>query len=570
MSARETVFEPWWTIMFHPEVLAARPTGTPPSTRREFDVVVVGSGMAGYTAAILAHDLGLAVVMLEAAAEGGGTTYKSGAGLWVPNNHLMRARGLKDDRDQALDYMAKLSHPELYDPQAERYGLRARDWELICAFYDNAAAAIEALEAAGAVKFMEFQSFTGRYEAMLCYHYALDRGYGRHLAPLRADGNEDFGPELIGQLATAAQARGIELRVNHRVSDVLVNDEQEVVGVRVDGPAASDTIHARRGVVFATGGHLHNKEICARYFRGPLFGGCAVATGRGDLIPIAERLGGELANMANGWLSEMPIEMALQQRELDNHVAMPPGDSTLMVNRSGRRYVNEKAMYHERTAVHWERDGDGELPNLLSFVIYDDFLAVIQAPWCNRWPEPAAGSPWVISAATLEELADLIAARVAVIGPQIGGFTLAGDFKEQLLATVARFNGFARAGSDPDFHRGETPLEYDWTGPGHPDNAANPTMYPLAQDGPYHCIILCGGVLDTNGGPRINARAQLVRADGSPIVGLYGAGNCVASPAAGAYWSGGSTLGPAATFAYLAAINVAREPARQLAATHRA
>jgi succinate dehydrogenase/fumarate reductase flavoprotein subunit len=172
----------------------------------------------------------------------------------------------------------------------------------------------------------------------------------------------------------------------------------------------------------------------------------------------------------------------------------------------------------------------------------------------------------VISGETLGELADNIEARVESLSSRIGGYHLEPGFKAELEKTVERFNTFARQGRDEDFGRGETALEYDWTGPGHPENTGNPTMYPFADSGPYHCIIMCGGVLDTNGGPRTNDRAQVVRPDGSTIPGLYGAGNCVASAAAGAYWSGGSTLGPATTFAYIAANNVVREPVRDLTA----
>jgi hypothetical protein len=228
------------------------------------------------------------------------------------------------------------------------------------------------------------------------------------------------------------------------------------------------------------------------------------------------------------------------------------------------RVVNEKMIYHERAQVHYERDADGGFPNHLLFIVYDDFVAYEDSSQPNQWPSPRPGLPWAISGATLGELAASIDGRLAKYGDRIGGIRLAPDFAEQLNRTIERFNGFARRGVDDDFHRGETAVELDWTGPAHAVNDANPTMYPLA-DGPYHAIIVVGSVLDTNGGPIAAPDGEILGPDGRPIPGLYGVGNCVASAAGEGYWSGGSTLGPAVAFAYRAAQRVASEPARDVA-----
>jgi hypothetical protein len=138
-----------------------------------------------------------------------------------------------------------------------------------------------------------------------------------------------------------------------------------------------------------------------------------------------------------------------------------------------------------------------------------------------------------------------------------------------LKATISRFNGFARSGDDQDFHRGDaaydsewhlvfSPMQTDTEWP--PNDGPSVTMHPLRDEGPYYAIILAAGALDTNGGPVIDASARVLNTEDQPIAGLYGAGNCIASPSREAYWGAGHTLALSLTFGYIAANAAHREP----------
>src|SRR5262249_6968658 len=151
------------------------------------------------------------------------------------------------------------------------------------------------------------------------------------------------------------------------------------------------------------------------------------------------------------------------------------------------------------------------------------------------------------------------AAWLAAIEARIPRFRLSPGFAAQLERTVARFNGFARSGKDLDFARGESTHEPDFHGPRRAGNALpNPMLFPLSERGPYHAVILAAGTYGTRGGPEIDAHARVLDAFGAPIPGLYGAGNCIASPAGGGYFGGGSQLGPGLVFGAIAGEHAAR------------
>jgi 3-oxosteroid 1-dehydrogenase len=547
------------------------------------DIIVVGSGAAGLCAAVTAAYLGSSVIVLEGTEEIGGTTVKSSGGFWVPNNAIMRARGKDDPRADALLHMTYLSFPDRFDPEDHFLGVEQLDYELIALFYDTASVMLDDLIERDHLQAMLMASLKGDPEGLgPWYDTPYDKApYGRLLAPtrlvdrdieesanpsdaaMRARGStQGDGIDMIDQLATAAERERVEIRTGHRVNGLETDESGAMIGVIAETASGEVRIGAGQAIIFASGGFSHNARLLERYLRGPVVGSPAAKSSQGDFIPMALELDAGLGNMAEGWWGQLTLEPALENPCPDDFVGFIHGDSSLMVNAAGMRVVNEKLMYNERTKVHFVRDEDGNFPQRLLFMVYDE--AVLRNPvvWPHRFPVPFPGedAPHVIAGDTIEELTANIEARLERLGDQVGGFRLEPGFETALEQTIVRFNGFAAQGRDEDFHRGEALTDLNFAPPPRPENTKNPTMFPFADQGPYYAVILGATMLDTKGGPRINTKAQIIKADGTPIPRLYGAGNCIASPAGEAYWGGGGTLGPALTFGYIAANNAVEEP----------
>ena len=350
---------------------------------------------------------------------------------------------------------------------------------------------------------------------------------------------------------------------------LIVNEAGRVVGLEADAAGRVVSLRARKAVIFATGGYVHNPDFVANYQRNRLYGSCAMPWATGDFINIAGAGGARLGNMSGAWRTQILLEEALQSSKLAAGVFFPPGDSMLQVNKYGVRVVNEHRNYNDRTEAHGIYDASrAEFPNQLLFMVYDQRTA---EAFGGAYPLPSTpgGSAHVLTAESLEGLAERIEQRLQEVSSHTGSFSLAPSFVDNLHATISRFNGFARSGDDQDFHRGDAAYDNEW----HlvfspmrtdtewaPNTGPSVTMHPFRDAGPYYAIILAAGALDTNGGPVIDASARVLDTEDQPIAGLYGAGNCIASPSREAYWGAGHTLGLSLTFGYIAANAAHREP----------
>lgn len=526
----------------------------------EADVVVVGASVAGFSTAVTAAEEGASVILLEAGAEVGGTGKKAAAWAWVPGNHLMQAAGITDSREDALAYLARFARPTLYEEGHPTLGLAGWEYELCEAFVDSGPTALKTFEDIGALSFVHGGEYPNYYA-----HHPVDKvPLGRVVLPRLPDGEVGDGVEWTRQMEAAARTRGVDIRTSHEVTGVLLNDEGEVVGVTAGG----SRIRARRGVVFCTGGFSHNDELRRLYLGGMLVPGCSVRTNQGALVTIARRLGVPLIHMNAAFMAPIQHEWVSRNDPAIYGIFTVPGDSLIQVNKYGKRVGNEKTSYNDRTMPHLVFDVErAEYGNFLLFPVWDERTNTnyAGAPY-GFVPEAGGDRSMVIQGDTLEELAAALDERLESLGRDAYGIRLDDGFVPALKAQVERFNEFARSGNDEDFRRGDAPIDRFFHGEPIDNPYPNPTMHPISDTGPYYATIVAPSAIETKGGPRALPSGEIVGADDKPVPGLYGVGNCVASPSGQAYLSGGITFGPYMTFGWLAGKSVAAAPVKEISA----
>jgi len=310
-----------------------------------------------------------------------------------------------------------------------------------------------------------------------------------------------------------------------------------ITGVRVLRDGQPATIRARRGVLLASGGFERNERMREKYQRPPV--SVAWTTGAegntGEGIEAGQAAGGALDLMDDAWwgpaipLGRGPY-FCLAERSL-------PG--CILVNGAGSRFVNEAAPYVDTVHAMYDHHAPGN-SHIPAWLIADQRYrnSYLFAGLAPRQPIPRRWyqSNVVYTGATITGLASQIE-----VPP------------EALAATVTRFNAFARAGRDEDFHRGDSAYDRYY---GDPRRRPNPCLAPL-ETPPFYAVRMVPGDLGTKGGLRTDERARVLRDDGTPIAGLYAAGNASASVMGHSYAGAGATIGPAMTFGYLAALDLA-------------
>ncbi len=554
-----------------------------------YDVIVVGSGAAGMTAALRAADLGLRVLIVEKAHKYGGTSATSGGVAWIANHGL---GGTTDTREESLTYLdAVIQGPinrtrlEAYvdtgremlqflvrlginfipmpwpDYFAELPGSRA-DRSLVMPMWDGRRLGDKfPLVREQFPRFKLFNRYAMNLEETFTIA-ARGKGWRRMLAGVitrywkdrttrkitRRDRWFTSGNAVIGPLLEQLTSKNVEIRLETKLDELIV-EHGKITGVNVSRFGTAHKISARHGVVICAGGFEWNQELRDRFY--PVktsiwWTSTPQGANTGEALLAAEKIGAATEHTEEGWWAPtmiMPSASASNFEEVHQAVFDVGRPGAVCVNRNGDRFVNESCSY-DRFGAGMVADHKATGANLPCWMVFD---AVFRAKFTAGGFLPAAimsdkSIPidwWDHYIFKSETVADL--AKKIQLDP------------EKLIDVVRRINEYAAHGMDTEFGRGSTIYDQAF---GDPTCKPNPALGPL-QKAPFYAIPIHLGDLGTKGGLKADARARVLDRNDQPIAGLYAAGNATGSPFGLNYPGAGGTIGPAMVFGYIAANEIA-------------
>lgn len=551
------------------------------------DVLVIGSGASGFTAALTARKHGADVLVVEKEEIVGGTSATSGGTLWIPGNphspevkgepgleealasarrYVLAQGGNYIDRDR-LDTFLDNGHrmvsfleretevrfysndyPDYYSEQPEASTLRSIHTVNYRASALGAARKtlknqlpqmlFLGLAIGSSVEMKEFMRAGRSVKSMgfvvkrMAQHFLDVIRYGHDEQAVR-------GRALIARMYRSIMDLDIPVWLGSPVEE-LIREDDRVTGAIVRTADGRVRVTASKGVISACGGYPGDPVRRAATYpplgSGPNHAQVTPPGNTGDGVTMAEKVGAAFNGDVAETASWMPVSVRPGAARFENvwpHLVDRQKPGFIAVTRHGRRFVDESASYH-----HF-------VPPMLRACAGDDEAyawLISDKTGISRWgmgfvrPSPVPHGRYIRSgylkkAGSLAELADQT-----------------GIDKAQLLETVRAFNENARIGVDPDFNRGGRIYDHyqgdDEVGP-------NNCLAPL-ENGPFFAVKIVPSEIGTFAGLRTDVNANVLDRDGMPIAGLYAVGNDQANVFAGTYPGAGSTLGPGMTFAYIA------------------
>ena len=554
---------------------------------RHIDLLVLGSGAAGMTAALTASVLGLDVLLVEKTEVVGGTSARSAGSLWVPNSrHSPPGR---DSPDNALRYLRAVLGNRLDETRVRAF-LGAAP-AMVAFLEDNTAVAFRAYAhhpdyratedgatLSGRVlepvpfdasvlggdfaklrpPLPEFMLLGGMMVDRLDIGHLLDARrsfpslrhslgllarYGRDRLRFKRGARLVMGNALVARLYYSLLQRRVPILLSTETLS-LTESEGRITSALLASGGERIAVRSRGGVILATGGFSQNPQMRRRLLPPGVSIHSPVADGaQGDGIALAEQVGGRLrSGPSNGFWSPVSV-----RRRRDGSIAVFPhlvldrGKPGLVaVDPQGRRFVSEAVDYH-RFAEAMLTALAGSASQACFLICDDAFMAkyglgMVRPGRINLRRALADG--YVKKADTVEVLARAIGLPFAT-----------------LAHTIVRHNGFARTGVDEDFGKGSDAYQQNL---GDPLQRPNPCIGAIEQP-PFYAMPIYASDIGTSAGLVTNEFAQVLRADALPISGLYACGSDMASIMAGAYPGPGINIGPGMTFGFIAARHAAAD-----------
>jgi len=564
------------------------------------DVVVVGSGGGGMTAALIAKDRGARTLVLEKSACFGGSTAISGGSIWIPNNHLMAKARLRDSTEEGLAYLREITSGRVSE-------------QLLRAYVETAREMVEYLEKNSAVRFALSEGYPDYYpnvsgskpgggrtleplpiamralgamseqlrspsplllvlgrwsvttqearnfmnSAPLARLETIRRFAGYALNPARSLAKRDtrltLGNALCAALRRSLADRDVPLWLECAAIR-LITEGERVVGLEAQRGGERISIRANQGVIFASGGFDKNRQLRERYH---VSGDCANwSSGNpenmGDALRMGIELGAALGNMDGAWWA--PTAMVpgylmpwYAKDAWWTELAHQEGAKLawfVLVDRSlpGSMIVDASGRRFTNEAASYFDVGHAQIEHQRKGNRAIPAFQIADQRYRRRYPfgpiMPMMPTKKHVHSGFLEK-ADTIEGLARQCGIDPDGLAL----------EIKRYNENARAGQDPDFKRGATVIDRYY---GDPNVKPNPCLAPIDMP-PFYAMKIYPGDLGTKGGLRTDTDARVLRDDDTPIEGLYAVGNCAASVMADTYPGAGGTIGPSMTFGYRAA-----------------
>ena len=563
----------------------------------EYDVVVVGAGGAGLSAALFAAIDGARVLIVEHTEFVGGTTAWSAGTTWVPGTHHGTQLNPTDTLEAAGTYLdaaiGNHAHPAMraaflqYGAEAvQRIETHSEVRYRPCAKHPDYISDLPGSTINGrALEPLPFDARKlGRYFGLvrppipeftvlggmmvdrndINNLLAMTRSWAalRHSAKIIGRHARDriryprgtrwvMGNALVGRLLYSLSLRpNVTLALQNSVCDLGAATLPRTLRIACTAPQGpgkhggqSTQVRVRKGVILASGGFNRNPQLREKMLPGADIAWCPAAPGHtGEAHHLALQQGAHYAE--GGASNAFWAPVSLRQRADGSTAVFPhfvmdrakPGFIT--VNQAGQRFVNESTSYHlfGLAMQDAQRRNGGSPSSIPAYLICD---ADALQRYGMGMVRPGGGG----LQAFLDDGYLTSAPTLAELARKLG-IAATG-----LEASVAQMNRYAENGDDPEFKRGVTAYQQnigDATRGGK-----NPNLGPIAK-APFYAVRLFPGDIGASTGFATNANGCMLDGQGQPMPGLYAIGNDMQSIMGGVYTAPGITIGPGLVFAYLA------------------